>query len=410
MIYAVAKGKKTMAQIKAETGADVIINGGLFETRKPWIAYCPLKVNGEDITHCTDAYWGYGWHEGRADMQLHLGIGNDLDNYIACVCMIRNGAAETMYIQSDMAYACPRTFIGRYPDGRVLFYADGNSMTPWELQAYALTLGLDSAVMLDGGGSSRGISPAGEYKQVSERKCHNYILAWLNERCPYPEPTEEIGRPNPDWVKWIQWHLRKHGFDMAVNGVFDEAMHNACVEFMSRYPNITADGIVGRLTRGKLKDYPTGEIEPLTGSEIIKPAYTWRGTLVNRVMTDFIVLHHAAAHGTVMAVHQTHLNNGWAGIGYHFYVRQDGTVYEGRPISKVGAHCVPQNCNKRSVGICFEGNFENETMPEAQLQAGKRLVKYVRSIYPAAVIRRHKDFDATVCPGKNFPYAEFSGL
>ena len=52
----VARGKKTIDQIKAETNADVIINGGLFETNKPSIAYCPLIVNGENITGDTDNY------------------------------------------------------------------------------------------------------------------------------------------------------------------------------------------------------------------------------------------------------------------------------------------------------------------------------------------------------------------
>ena len=407
MAIYVAKGKKTIDQIKNETGADVIINGGLYELKHPEIAYCPLIVNGENISGDTDNYYGYGWHDDAADIRLCFGTGG-FDNYIACDCMIRNGQKETLHVSADRSYSCPRTAIGIFPDGRVWFYAEPTKLTPAELQELAHGLGLDSAIMLDSGGSTQGISPTGSYKQ--SRKCHNYILAWLTEACPYAEPTEEVGRPKPSWVKWIQWHLVRHGFDLEVNGVFDNATHEAAVEFMSRYPNITPDGIVGRLTRAKLKEYPqTDELAPLTASEIIKPAYTWHGTLFSRVMTDFIVLHHAAGKASVMSMHQSHINNGWSGIGYHFYVRQDGTIYEGRPIDKVGAHCVPQNCNKRSVGICFEGNFETETMSEAQLRAGKRLVRYVKSIYPSAIVKKHKDFDATACPGKNFPFAEIGG-
>ncbi|MBP9550733.1 MAG: hypothetical protein KBE34_02250, partial [Veillonella sp.] len=32
------------------------------------------------------------------------------------------------------------------------------------------------------------------------------------------------------------------------------------------------------------------------------------------------------------------VKNGWAGIGYHFVIRKDGTIERGRPLSVVGAH------------------------------------------------------------------------
>ena len=40
-------------------------------------------------------------------------------------------------------------------------------------------------------------------------------------------------------------------------------------------------------------------------------------------------------------------------IGYHFYITRDGTVHDGRPIEKVGAHC--EGHNSHSIGICYEG-------------------------------------------------------
>ena len=69
-----------------------------------------------------------------------------------------------------------------------------------------------------------------------------------------------------------------------------------------------------------------------------------------RVKTTLLVLHHAAATTcTVEDIHRWHIDNGWSGIGYHFFVRKDGTVYEGRPIDKVGAHAY--NYNSISIGI-----------------------------------------------------------
>ena len=137
--------------------------------------------------------------------------------------------------------------------------------------------------------------------------------------------------------------------------------------------------------------------------QIINVGFSFKNVLVKRTKTEGIVLHHAAATKcTVEDIHAWHLANGWAGIGYHFFVRKDGTVYSGRPIDTVGAHTV--GMNDKSVGICFEGNFEKEEMPEAQKKAGAELVTYVIGIYPGVEISKHKDHNATACPGKNFPF------
>ena len=114
-------------------------------------------------------------------------------------------------------------------------------------------------------------------------------------------------------------------------------------------------------------------------------------------------MHHRAGNGDVESIHSTHLkNNGWAGIGYHFYVRKDGSIYRGRTIDTVGAHC--EDYNWLSVGICFEGDFETEKMSGAQIKAGQELVSYLKRQYPSAEVKRHKDFNSTACPGKNFPF------
>lgn len=35
------------------------------------------------------------------------------------------------------------------------------------------------------------------------------------------------------------------------------------------------------------------------------------------------------------------------------------------------------NNNYDSLGVCFEGSFDRETMPDAQLRAGQELVAYL---------------------------------
>ncbi len=135
---------------------------------------------------------------------------------------------------------------------------------------------------------------------------------------------------------------------------------------------------------------------------INEKTYSWSGNLSRRSATDFIILHHAAA-GNCPAdnIHSIHLKNGWAGIGYHYYIRKDGSIYTGRPEAAVGAHA--SGYNSRSVGICFEGNFENEIMNEIQIKAGRELVCYLSAKYPKAAVICHRDVNATACPGKKFP-------
>ena len=127
------------------------------------------------------------------------------------------------------------------------------------------------------------------------------------------------------------------------------------------------------------------------------------GSLSKRKSTTRIILHHAAAESCDAAtIHQWHLNKGWPGIGYHFVVRKNGSIERGRPEDTVGAHAL--NNNSDSIGICFEGNFETETMPETQKAAGKELVAYLKQKYGISTVQKHKDVTSTACPGKNFPF------
>lgn len=144
---------------------------------------------------------------------------------------------------------------------------------------------------------------------------------------------------------------------------------------------------------------------------IIKSDLKFRNNLAIRTKTTKIVLHHAdASNCTVNMVHNWHLNNGWSGIGYHFLVRKDGTVYEGRPLNAIGSHCLGQNND--SIGICFEGNFEKEKMGSEQLKVGTELVLDLMKRFniPTSKIYGHKDLLATSCPGKNFPLSHFKSI
>lgn len=141
---------------------------------------------------------------------------------------------------------------------------------------------------------------------------------------------------------------------------------------------------------------------------IIETNLKFTNNMTNRSTTKRIILHHAeASKCTAEDIHHWHLNNGWAGAGYHFLVRKGGSVYRLRPENKVGAHT--QGANADSIGICFEGSYMTETMPQAQINAGKELVAYLKKKYNISKVQAHRDVCSTSCPGKNFPFAEIAG-
>lgn len=131
------------------------------------------------------------------------------------------------------------------------------------------------------------------------------------------------------------------------------------------------------------------------------------GSMTKRSTSNRIMLHHSATKScTIEQIHSWHKSAGYAGVGYHYLVRKDGSIYRGRPENMMGAHAA--NNNSDSIGICFEGNFEEEEMPAAQKVAGKELVAYLKDKHKISKVQRHKDVNATACPGKNFQFEEIA--
>ena len=139
--------------------------------------------------------------------------------------------------------------------------------------------------------------------------------------------------------------------------------------------------------------------------KVIEANLPRKGNFTRRSKTDEVILHHAeASSATVWDINAWHLSNGWVGIGYHYYIRKDGSIYRGRPEWAVGAHATGHN--DRSIGICCEGAYMTETMPAAQLASLKALLRDIMGRYGTLALKRHRDVNATSCPGDNFPWAE----
>ena len=134
------------------------------------------------------------------------------------------------------------------------------------------------------------------------------------------------------------------------------------------------------------------------------PNQIFRGNLtplsISRV--DGIAFHHMANKTwDVKDVERYHiLTNGWAAIGYNYWIAFDGTVYEGRGLN-VGAGVSNHNSHVISIGL--QGDFMNQFPTEEQYKSGAELVEYLKDKLPNLKhIGKHSDYNATVCPGTKF--------
>jgi len=94
--------------------------------------------------------------------------------------------------------------------------------------------------------------------------------------------------------------------------------------------------------------------------------------------------------------------NGWSDVGYHYYIRLDGTIEAGRDFEKVGIHCKGENSS--SVGICFEGGKKPDGSPwdkptAQQIKAGKILIREIRdNSEDELTLCGHFQFSTKSCP------------
>lgn len=128
-----------------------------------------------------------------------------------------------------------------------------------------------------------------------------------------------------------------------------------------------------------------------------------------REKTDFIAIHCSATGPKqdfgAADIDKWHRAKGWKCIGYHFVIRRNGTVEEGREELTIGAHV--ENWNSVSVGICMVGGVDaddpkkavNNFTPE-QFASLKQLLIDLKIRYPSAIIQGHRDFPkvAKACP------------
>jgi len=127
----------------------------------------------------------------------------------------------------------------------------------------------------------------------------------------------------------------------------------------------------------------------------------------------YIMTHHTASKDCpqgkdLVAIKADHIARGWVDIGYNYgveLVNNKPVVTICRGLNIPGAHCPQGGMNRKAIGVAVVGNFE--IAPPSPLLIDKLVELYVwlskKHDIPTENIVGHKDYKATLCPGKFFP-------
>lgn len=127
----------------------------------------------------------------------------------------------------------------------------------------------------------------------------------------------------------------------------------------------------------------------------------------SRTLADirYLVVHHTGAPIEIgpRQIAEEHVNAlGWPGIGYHFVVGADGTVWRTQDLTTTSHHA--RQFNPVSVGIALVGDLTHGAPPPDQLDGAARLVADLadRLGLPLEAVRGHGEMVPTACPGEAF--------
>ena len=183
--------RKTLSQVKAETKAHYVLNGGMWN---PDGTPCPLlKVGGAMLSGTPWRPMGYAWDKGP---DIHMTSGYEgAANFIAVTALVTSGKpVDKPSYGSAQGGNRGRSAIGLRGGSLALYCSGdgtGDAATPETLRDELAGLGWASAVMLDGGGSSQ--CDFGGERITASRKVHNWICVYLKQA--EQTPPEEEDKP-----------------------------------------------------------------------------------------------------------------------------------------------------------------------------------------------------------------------
>lgn len=145
--------------------------------------------------------------------------------------------------------------------------------------------------------------------------------------------------------------------------------------------------------------------------QILGDSFNWSWV---RPLTEvrYLTIHHAAGpdNQTPDDIASYHVNSrGWGGIGYHFVISQNGTVYYVGDLTTARAHVL--NMNHLALGICLIGTFiEGKVPTSSQINSAHELCSQLLFRTPEIPgidgwedVVGHQDLSPTQCPGDSWP-------
>jgi hypothetical protein len=119
----------------------------------------------------------------------------------------------------------------------------------------------------------------------------------------------------------------------------------------------------------------------------------------------YLVISHSAIPGSVQpaTIARFHIDRvQWPGIGYHFYLDDQGQIYKTNELTAVSHHVGPWDTV--SIGICVGGNFDEQTPTLAQIESTAQLVAWLlhELDLPLDAIRGKNEFLEADSPGRQW--------
>lgn len=207
-IYDCPKRNYSAAQVRALTGCDLAINGGLYELDTGKLV-CHLRIDGQTLATEEWTRPGLGWNTGTADVRmLEARDMAKVDNFIDCVDLTWDGEKRALTDPGELGGSRGRTVWGTMPDGSLMAWVSAdndyaNRRTVDEVQETTYGMGVWDSMMNDTGSSSQ-LSAAGLEVPSSNGRCvRNYICFWGDVEL-YDTPEDFVagyasgGKENPE--------------------------------------------------------------------------------------------------------------------------------------------------------------------------------------------------------------------
>lgn len=178
----VTGGGRSLEQVKAAEGPDLICNAGFFE----YIGKPTHHLKADGVVRAKESWgcWGYAWDSG-SDIRLCALPADERANYIGGYELLTPmvGIHDALSYGAELGNRRGRTAMALDGENLILYVSgDGtaDAATPEALREELYTLGAETAIMLDGGGSSQCDFGSGQVID-STRPVDSYLCVWLTE-------------------------------------------------------------------------------------------------------------------------------------------------------------------------------------------------------------------------------------